>query len=101
MSDNTSTSSLILFQRKTEDYIKLKKFLYDNPKYIHQDFNNNEININTNLFVKFNIEEICMDVNIRDRFIIYYGNKYYEKIYNENNSELNWILSNLQLLINK
>ena len=91
------------FCRTIDDYNKLKIFLYENPIYIHQDFNTNELLINTNQFIKININEICKDENerYRDNLIKYYAIKYYEKYINDNDKELIWIISNLQLLLTK
>jgi len=87
------------YSRSIEDYILLKQFLYEQPKYIHTDFNENELIIDTNQFVKLNIKEICSNILIRNRLIQYYSIKYYEKVANDINNELLWIISNLQLLI--
>ena len=92
-------SFLDFFSRKIEDYNKLKIFLYKNPKYIHQDFNNNEFIINSNQFVKININEICKNKIYKTNLIQYYAIKYYEIHNNDSNNELFWIISNLQLLI--
>ena len=87
------------FTRSLDDYYKLKDFLYKNPIYIHQDFNNNQFVINTNQFVKLNIKEIFSNDLFRNNLIVYYSVKYYEKKNNDIDNELFWIISNLQLLI--
>ena len=84
------------YSRSICDYINLKEFLYENPNYIHQDFNDNELIIDTNQFVKINLKEIFKNENIRNKLITYYSIKYYEK---SKISEIFWIISNLQLLI--
>jgi len=87
------------YSRTYDEYIKLKEFLFINPKYIHQDFNENELIINTNQFVKLNLKEILDDNEIKIRFIKHYSSKYYEKSIETDKEELFWIISNLQLLI--
>ena len=82
------------YSRTISDYKKLIIFLCENPKYIHQDFNNNnQVIINNNLFIKLNQYFIFKNDNYRNNLINFYGSKYFEG--NENL----WVISNLQLLM--
>jgi len=89
--------------RNIDDYNKLLFFLYDNPKYIYQDFNYNEYTIDESYFILYNIYHIFENDLYRNKLIYFYADRFYD-IYNNNktlNKEMYWCLFNLQLLITK
>ena len=83
------------YSRTIRYYKELIIFLFNNPKYIYEDFNNNKFNINSNSFIKLNIYEILKEENIiyRNKLINFYATLY------KNNINNDYIISCLQLLL--
>jgi hypothetical protein len=93
------------YNRDIDDYYKLLDFLFENPKYIYQDFNYNIYSINQSYFILYNIHHIFQEdkIKYRENLIIFYAGKFFD-IYDNNkimDYELYWCLFNLQLLITK
>ena len=97
LGDNISNDFNITndYSRKISDYKNLMIILYKNPKYIHCTFNNNNININSCLFIKLNKKIIFENVEYLNNIIEFYASMYFEDDTNYN------IIYNLQILICK
>lgn len=92
------------YNRTISDYEKLIIYLYENPKYIYCTFNNNDIIIDNNIFIKMNIYDLFKKENehYRDNLILFYSNHFWEK-YNKikDIDDCFYIIINLYLLIYK
>jgi hypothetical protein len=102
--DYKTVNKLPDYCRTYEDFQKLIIFLFNNPKYIFTNFNNDNYFINNCNFIKFNIYEIFKEPSYRDNLIIFFASKYYdlhELEYDNKEIELFFIIANLQLLITK
>ena len=100
--DSSDKAYLRKYKRTINDYKKLREYLYQNPKYIYQDFNYNDYEIREDYYILFNIYDIFKNEKYRDNLITFYANKFYDKFkITKNRLELFWILFNLQLLLTK
>ena len=82
---NKYTISLIPYNIPLKNYSKTKIFLYDNPKYLHENFDNNDdFNVYSdyysNIFIKLNIFDIFKKENekYRHNLILFYLNIWYD-----------------------
>ena len=98
--DNIKFNESYKYSRTIENYKKNIIFLYNNPDYIYNKYNKNEVIITNDLFILINIYDIIKKENetYHHNLIAYYGNKYYN-LYKNPSKELYFILFNLQLLL--
>ena len=87
------------YSRSIENYNKYNEFLYENPKYIYQTFNNEIYEIDDCNFIKLHIYNILKTQKYHDNLITFFASKYYELYNTKINVELFWIIANLQILL--
>ena len=94
-----NTNIITYYNRSFENYNKYTEFLYMNPKYIYQTFNNENYKINDCNFIKLHIHNIFKNSEFHNNLIIFFAVKYYELYNSKIDNDLFWIIANLQILL--
>ena len=96
--DNTDKLKIMRYPEK--QLTSITKFLYDNPRYLYNDFNNNYI-FNNNYFVETNIIEILKNDEYKNKLDKYYRHLFFDAVKkNKLPDEINYFGKKILLLNN-